>query len=41
MAEEENKKKKEDNKNDENKMQDPSKLKTNYDWECYKDTGNC
>jgi len=38
MTEEENKEKKEDNKN---KILELSKLKTNYDWECYKDTGNC
>lgn len=38
MAEEENKKEKEDN---ENKIPEPSKLKKNYGWECYEDTGNC
>jgi hypothetical protein len=42
MAEEKNKNEKEDKKiNDENKIPEPSKLKTNYGWECYKDTGNC
>ena len=41
-----NKKEKEDKKNNnennnENKIPESSKLDTNYEWQCYKDTESC
>ncbi len=43
MAEEEddNTNKKYNNKKKDNEDDIPDKLKTNYNWECYKDTGSC
>lgn len=43
MAEEEDDNNKKNNNKKKNNEDDipESKLKTNYDWECYKDTGSC